>query len=106
MKFGATYDLIKMRALVFQVVFFCLVEPGEDCGGLTPLARNSEIFSELDPAIVRRLEERNIRYIRYLEDESEQPYASWQQSFMTHDRKVCWDTSCTRETLDNVRNTQ
>ena len=52
------------------------------------MARNSEIFAQLDPAVVKKLEEKQIRYTRYLIDEKHKPYASWQQSFMTDDRKV------------------
>ena len=52
------------------------------------MARNSEIFAQLDPAVVKKLEEKQIRYTRYLIDERHKPYASWQQSFMTDDRKV------------------
>ena len=72
-----------------QVIFFCLTEPNEEWGGVTPLVRNSEVFAQLDPAIVKKLEEKQIRYTRYLPDEKHKPYASWQQSFMTDDPKVC-----------------
>ena len=65
-----------------------MVEPNEELGGVTPLARNSEIFAQLDPTVVKKLEEKQIRYTRYLIDEKHKPYASWQQSFMTDDRKV------------------
>lgn len=70
-----------------KVIFFCLTEPNEQWGGVTPLARNSEIFAQLDPAVVKKLEEKQIRYTRYLPDEKHEPYASWQQSFMTNDPK-------------------
>ena len=69
-------------------MFFCLTEPNEEWGGVTPMARNGEIFSQLDPAVVKKLEERQIRYTRYLPHEKHNPYASWQQSFMTRDPKV------------------
>ena len=71
-----------------QVIFFCLTEPNEKLGGITPLVRNSEVFAQLDSAIVKKLEEKQIRYTRYLPDEKHKPYASWQQSFMTRDPKV------------------
>lgn len=74
--------------LFSQIVFFCLTEPNEEWGGVTPLVRNSEVFAQLDPEVVKKLEERQIRYTRYLPDEKNKPYASWQQSFMTKDPKV------------------
>ncbi|KAL9980779.1 hypothetical protein ACROYT_G009417 [Oculina patagonica] len=70
-----------------KIMFFCLTEPNEEWGGVTPLVRNSEVFAQLDPEVVKKLEERQIRYTRYLPDEKNKPYASWQQSFMTNDRK-------------------
>lgn len=74
--------------VLMQVIFFCLVEPNEELGGVTPMARNSEIFSQLDPSVVEKLKEKKIRYTRYLPHEKHKPYASWQQSFMTNDREV------------------
>ena len=53
------------------------------------MARNSEIYSQLDPSVVEKLKEKKIRYTRYLPHEKHKPYASWQQSFMTNDREVC-----------------
>lgn len=70
-----------------KVIFFCLTEPNEEWGGVTPLVRNSDIFAQLDRAVVNKLEEKRIRYTRYLQDEKHKPYASWQQSFMTNDLK-------------------
>lgn len=70
-----------------KVIFFCLIEPNEELGGVTPMARNSEIFSQLDPSVVEKLKEKKIRYTRYLPHEKHKPYASWQQSFMTNDRE-------------------
>lgn len=73
---------------LLQIVFFCLTEPNEEWGGVTPLVRNCEVFAQLDPEVLKKLEERKIRYTRYLPDEKHKPYASWQQSFMTKDPKV------------------
>lgn len=70
-----------------KIVFFCLTEPNEEWGGVTPLVRNCDVFAQLDPKILKKLEEREIRYTRYLPDEKHKPYASWQQSFMTKDPK-------------------
>ncbi|EDO41184.1 predicted protein [Nematostella vectensis] len=68
-----------------KVIFYCHQAPGDACGGLTPLARNSEVFSKLDMRIIAKLQQRQIRYHRYLTDESAGLYASWQQSFQTDD---------------------
>lgn len=70
-----------------KIVFFCLTEPNEEWGGVTPLVRNREVFAQLNPDVLKILEERKIRYTRYLPDEKHKPYASWQQSFMTKDPK-------------------
>ena len=69
-------------------MFFCLKEPGEDCGGLTPVASNREILSKLDPDVVTRFKERGVRYIRYLPSEKNAVFYFWQQSFYTEDPKV------------------
>lgn len=70
-----------------KIVFYCLTEPNEEWGGVTPLVRNRDVFAQLDSEVLKKLEEREIRYTRYLPDEKHKPYASWQQSFMTKDRK-------------------
>ena len=68
--------------------FFCLKEPGEGCGGETPLAISSEIVSKLDPKVVRKFEEKGVRYARYLPDKSRSEYMTWQQQLYTDDRQV------------------
>ncbi|KAK3703590.1 hypothetical protein QZH41_019142, partial [Actinostola sp. cb2023] len=73
------------------VMFCCLKPPEINCGGLTPISKNSEIFECLNPDVVRILQERRIRYMRYLPDASEGKYTSWQQSFMTSDSKFVED---------------
>ncbi|KAK3703589.1 hypothetical protein QZH41_019141, partial [Actinostola sp. cb2023] len=74
-----------------KVMFCCLKPPEINCGGLTPISKNSEIFECLNPDVVRILQERRIRYMRYLPDASEGKYTSWQQSFMTSDNKFVED---------------
>ena len=39
-----------------QIFFFCPKEPGESCGGETPLARCSDIVSKLDSEVVKKFE--------------------------------------------------
>ncbi|KAL9980627.1 hypothetical protein ACROYT_G009236 [Oculina patagonica] len=71
-----------------KIFFFCLKEPADGCGGETPLVKNSELVSRLDPEVVRKLEEKQVRYMRYFPNEGPGVYLSWQHSYATDDRKV------------------
>ena len=71
-----------------QVFFFCVKEPADGCGGETPLVKNSDLLSSLDPDIVRRFEEKQLRYVCYLPDKSNAEYMNWQHSFYTDNREV------------------
>ena len=68
--------------------FFCVKEPADGCGGETPLVKNSELIARLNPEVVRKLEEKQIRYVRYLPNEAPGVHLSWQRSYATNDRKV------------------
>jgi len=74
--------------LHIKVFFFCVKEPVDGCGGETPLVKNSELISRLNPEVVRKLEEKQIRYVRYLPNEAPGVHLSWQRSYVTNDRKV------------------
>lgn len=71
-------------------MFFCDIVPGEACGGLTAIVRNSEVFAKLDPKVVEKLAEKKIRYSRYLPSAgaAHAQYVSWQSSFYTEEPKV------------------
>ena len=71
-----------------QVFFFCVQEPADGCGGETPLVKNSELLSALDPNIVKRFEEKQVRYVRYLPDKCNEEYLNWQHVYQTDDREV------------------
>ena len=71
-----------------QIFFFCLNEPGESCGGETPLARCSDIVSKLDSEVVKKFEVKGVMYVRHLPDKSRSDYMPWQHQFYTEDRKV------------------
>lgn len=71
-----------------QVFFFCVKEPADGCGGETPLVKNSDLLSSLDPDIVRRFEEKQLRYVCYLPDKSNAKYMNWQHVFDTDNREV------------------
>ena len=73
---------------LFQIFFFCLKEPGESCGGETPLAKCSDIVSKLDPEVVKKFGVKGVMYVRYLPDKSRSDYMPWQHQFYTDDRKV------------------
>ena len=68
--------------------FFCVNEPADDCGGETPLVKNSELISKLDPEVLQKFEEKQIRYVRYLPGKDPGAHLSWQSAFLTSDRKV------------------
>ena len=74
--------------LSLQLFFFCLKEPADGCGGETILVKNSELLSKLDPEVVRKFEEKQVRYFRYMPDKSNDQYLSWQYVYNTDDREV------------------
>jgi len=73
------------------VFFFCINEPADGCGGETPLVKNSELLSKLDPKIVQKFEEKQLRYVRYLPDKALKEHLNWmtwQQTFRTNNKEV------------------
>ncbi|KAL9978255.1 hypothetical protein ACROYT_G015753 [Oculina patagonica] len=66
-----------------KLFFFCLKEPADGCGGETPLVKNKELLSKLDPEVVRKFKEKKLRYVRYLPDKSRGDYMNWQHVFFT-----------------------
>lgn len=71
-----------------KVFFFCVKEPADGCGGETPLVKNSDLLSSLDPGIVKRFEEKQLRYVRYLPAKSNAEYMNWQHVYDTDNREV------------------
>ncbi|XP_068702130.1 dapdiamide synthesis protein DdaC-like [Montipora foliosa] len=71
-----------------KIFFFCVQEPGEGCGGETPLVRNSELLAKLDPDVVRKFDEKQVRYVRYLPDKSNGEYLNWQHVYQTDNREA------------------
>lgn len=63
-------------------------EAEDDCGGETPLVKNSDLISRLDPEVVRKFEEKGVRYVRYMPDKSNDEYMNWQHLFSTEDKQV------------------
>lgn len=70
--------------------FFCLKQAAEGCGGETPLVKNKELLSKLDSAVVRKFEEKKLRYVRYLPDKSRGDYMNWQHVFFTENKEVLY----------------
>ena len=68
--------------------FFCLKQPGDGCGGETPLAKNSDILSRMDPEVIRKFEEKKLQYVRYLPDKSHREYLNWQYVFRTENKGI------------------
>ena len=52
------------------------------------MLRNSELLSKLDPEVVRKFEEKQVRYVRYFPDKKNQEYLNWQHVYQTDDRRV------------------
>lgn len=75
------------------MIFFCLQQAAEGCGGETPLVKNKELLSKLDPAVIRKFEEKKLRYVRYLPDKSRGDYMNWQHVFFTENKEVMYTTS-------------
>jgi len=75
-------------SLPLQLFIFCLKEPADGCGGESVLVKNSELLSKLDPEVVRKFDEREVCYFRYMPDKSNRKYLSWQQVYNTDDREV------------------
>ena len=71
-----------------QLLFFCQQEPGEDCGGETPLVKSTDILSRLDPKVVQNFANKKVRYVRYAPPRGPGAYLPWQDVFMTEDPKV------------------
>jgi len=80
--------VLLIKGCLHQVFFFCLNEPADGRGGETPLAKNSDILSKIDPDVVRKFEEKELQYVRYLPDKSHREYLNWQHVFRTENRKV------------------
>ncbi|XP_077977516.1 uncharacterized protein LOC144433080 [Glandiceps talaboti] len=70
-----------------KVVFFCVQPPGENTGGETPIAKFDGILEELDPKLLKKLNRKGVRYYINIRDKSDSTYMSWQNIFLTEDRK-------------------
>ncbi|KAK3724998.1 hypothetical protein QZH41_017474, partial [Actinostola sp. cb2023] len=68
-----------------KLIFYCLQEPAEGCGGFTVICDSKEFMARLDPKMMKKLEDKQICYIHRLPDESKSSYVSWQQTFKTND---------------------
>ncbi|KAJ7388214.1 hypothetical protein OS493_039193 [Desmophyllum pertusum] len=49
--------------------------------------RTASCLSKLDPDVVRKFEEKQVRYVRYLPDKSRGEYQNWQHVFATTNKK-------------------
>ena len=87
------FEILYKHTVIYfsQVFFFCLNEPAEGCSGETPLAENSELLSKLDPDVLQKFEEKQIRYVRYLPYKSPGEHfkwMTWQETFTTENKEV------------------
>lgn len=70
-----------------KIFFYCIKEADDNCGGETPLVKNSELLSKLDPEVVAKCDEKGVRYVRYLPDKAHDEYMNWQHMFGTEDKQ-------------------
>lgn len=54
------------------------------------MAKNSDLLSRIDPEVIRKFEEKELQYVRYLPDKSHREYLNWQYVFRTENRKVSY----------------
>lgn len=71
-----------------KLLFFCQQEPGEDCGGETPLVKSTDILSRLNPRVLQTFADKKVRYVRYAPPRGPGAYLPWQDVFMTEDPKT------------------
>ena len=71
-----------MHRWPMKILFYC-VKPA-DGGGATPILDCHKTFQEIDPAIIRRMEEKGLMYVRNFIDGLD---VSWQQFFGTENRQ-------------------
>ena len=50
--------------------------------------KNKELMSKLDPEVLQKFEEMQIRYVRYLPREAPGVFPSWRRAFATDSQKV------------------
>ena len=69
---------------------FCAREPAEGAGGETALAKLDDVTRNLDPALLGKFRQKQVRYIGRLPDENKEDKRAqpWQDRFMTKDRRV------------------
>jgi hypothetical protein len=72
-------------------MFFCLEQPGDGCGGYTVLCDARKFLAKLNPDIVKKIEEKQVRYWYRVPHEERTEYISWQRMFDTTDKKVGHD---------------
>ena len=70
---------------------FCLKEPDSFCGGETVLLKNQELTATLDPEVIRKFEEKKVRYQAFLPNKATDAglQKSWQDRFWVEDPQVC-----------------
>lgn len=85
------HEMAQVPKFPEHLMFFCEVPPKR--GGETPIAYSPMIYERISKALpdfVRKLEEKQVRYIRVLPDGDDPESAigrGWQSTYLTHDRK-------------------
>ncbi|XP_032221164.1 dapdiamide synthesis protein DdaC [Nematostella vectensis] len=71
-----------------KLMFYCVDEPGEGCGGYTVLCKSSDFVPNIHPDVIKKLEEKQVRYQHRVPDQASSKYSSWQKRFNTTDKKI------------------
>jgi len=79
-----------------KISFFCI--QAAESGGETPLLDCRAVLGQLDPALVKRFEEKGLMYVRNFVEGVD---VSWQQFFQTSDRAVV-EARCANEGVECV----
>jgi len=70
-----------------QAFFYCSIPTGEGCNGLAPVTLSTEVLTKLDPNVVEKFKEKQVRYHNCRPNEGKR-FLSWQRTLGTKDRKV------------------
>lgn len=70
-----------------KIILFCLKEPDSFCGGETVLLKNRDLTATIDPEVIRKFEEKKVRYQAFLPNKTTDAglQKSWQDRFWLED---------------------
>ena len=105
--FHMTCGQLTNIALFVQIIMFCLKEPDSFCGGETVLLKNRDLTATIDPEVIRKFEEKKVRYQAFLPNKTTDAglQKSWQDRFWLEDPQVCinWFYYVKTDEISNFR---